>query len=332
MASTVLSDVNFQSEIFKDTVAGEFTTRLGLLDGLMMEAPDSLISPDTTGYTVAIPKFQALSGDSVQITSSTSTTINNVPDYKDVGVWVEREKAWGVDQALKFIAGKDATRAVAQMVAGYLARETQRIKTKVLAGVFASALASSHSSGDSGTTINFAGIMDAKNKLGDNDDFLSSIVMHSKVKNDAVKNKVAEAVDTAGPQTYDSGNLIRIAGMGVYVTDALAAVAGVYSSYLGQKGSLIYKFRNRQDNQLNNANIVRLGNMATLELNRESKTAGGQDELILRFSLLVHVPGVKWDTTSVASNPTDAQLATGSNWAKVANDDKLIKLVEYKSA
>ena len=67
-----------------------------------------------------------------------------------------------------------------------------------------------------------------------------------------------------------------------------------------------------------------------MELVRDSATAGGVDGLIFRMSVLVHIPGVQWNGT-VASNPTDAQLATGANWTKIAPDDKLIKLVQYKS-
>ena len=117
MAASQLTDINYQSEFFKETVKGRFTHKLGLVQGIMMEAPESVISSNEMGHTVSIPQWKALSGDSVQITSSTTTTIEAMQDFKNVGVWVEREKAWGVADVLNYIAGKDAGVALGDMIA-----------------------------------------------------------------------------------------------------------------------------------------------------------------------------------------------------------------------
>lgn len=335
MASTILTDVNFQSQAFKDTMLGEFTDRLGFLtSGVLVEAPDQIISSDDKGYTVAIPKWNTLSGDSVQITTSTTTSINNLTDYKDVGVWVEREKAWGADQMLSVVAGKDATEEIARQLGQYGAIEMHRIALKVLAGVFATELATTHSTGATytGATISTDAVIAAKQLLGDNFDVLSAIIMNSKVHSDAVKNQmVTFPAGNVGNESFRSGTAGTILGLTPTVTDKLAAVASVYSSYISAPGSMLYKLRNRVTNRMTNANVYKIGAFE-VELNREAKTGGGQDELILRFSGLAHVPGVAYVTTSVASNPTDAQLATGSNWDKVASDDKLIRIVELKTA
>jgi len=331
MASTILTDVNFQSQVFKDTMLGEFTDRLGLLSsGLMVEAPESVVSSNDRGYTVAIPHWNTLSGDSVQITTSTSTTINNLTDYKDVGVWVEREKAWGADQMVSVVAGKDPTEEIARQLGMYGAIEVHRIALKALTGVFTTALASTHSYNGSGDVINPDAIVAAKLLLGDNSDMLKVIVMNSKVEADALKAKIL-TYDNGGVDSYATGKVGNLLGLIPTISDKLAAVSNVYSSFIAAQGAMIYKLRNRVTNRFTNANQYKIGQFE-VELNREAKTAGGQDELILRFSALTHVPGVAWQTGSVASNPTDAQLATGSNWSKVATDDKLIRIVELKTA
>lgn len=334
MASTILTDVNFDSQVFKDTMLGEFTDRLGLLTaGILVEAPENVVSVNDRGYTVAIPKWNTLSGDSVQITSSTTTSINNFTDYLDVGIWVEREKAWGSDQMVAVVAGKDPTEEIARQLGTYGAIEVHRIALKVLTGVFDTALASTHSTGStySGDIINPEGVIAAKQLLGDNADMLKAIVMNSKVHSDAVKDKLV-TYDNGGAVTYNTGSIGNLLGLVPVVSDKLAAVSSVYSSYIGALGSMIYKLRNRVAQRFTNSNTYKIGQFE-VELNREAKTGGGQDELILRFSALAHVPGVKFDTTGgVTSNPTDAQLATGSNWSKVATDDKLIRLVQLKTA
>ncbi len=332
MASTILTDVNFQSQVFKDTMLGEFTDRLGLLTaGILAEAPEQVISANDRGYTVAIPKWNTLSGDSVQVTSSTTTTINNFTDYKDIGVWVEREKAWGSDQMVAVVAGKDPTEEIARQLGTYGAIEMHKIALKVLAGVFDTALATTHSTGAtySGDIISPEAIIAAKQLLGDNNDLLRAIVMNSKVQSDAIKEKIL-TYDNGGAVTYNTGNTGNLLGLTPVVSDKLAAVSGVYSSYIGALSSMIYKLRNRPTQRFTNANTYKIGQFE-VELNREAKTAGGQDELIMRWSGLAHVPGVQWNGT-VATNPTDAQLATGANWTKVATDDKLIRLVELKRA
>ena len=117
--STVLTDVNFLSQPFKSTLAGEFTHRLELFNSLLANG-NGYINPDP-GYTQAIPKWNTLSGNSVPITSVLTTPINNLSYFLDVGIWMEREKAWGADEILKTVAGqdKDVTQEVARQMAQY---------------------------------------------------------------------------------------------------------------------------------------------------------------------------------------------------------------------
>jgi hypothetical protein len=331
MARTKLSDVNFQSNVFKDTLDGEFTNKLQISNGILAEAPEELISP-VAGYTQEIPKWNTISGSTVPITTSLTTSYNQLTDYTDKCIWMEREVAWSAEQMLMTVAGtdKDATEQTARQLGTYLALEVQRLSLKVIDGVFATALASSHVKSDNGNTINIEGVEAARLLLGDSKKDLNNIIMHSKVESDALIAKIL-TYDKSTVDSYVSGNSGNVLGMTPFVDDDLTPTDGLYTSLIGTKGAIVYKFRPRPQTRLNNANIVRLGNNVDLELYRASETAGGLDNIILRFSIAIHVPGVKWDTTGgVASNPTDAQLATGANWSKVA-PTKLIRLVQYKS-
>lgn len=330
MASTILTDVNFQSETFAMQMQAAFTHKLELLNsGAMLPLPEELVSSNSTGYTVAIPRWNVLSGDSEQITSSSTTTVNNLTDIKDIAAWVEREKGWGADTMVSIVAGKDVTAEVARQIGEYWAGEVHKSMVSTLTGVTATALASTHVYDGSPNVISKNAVIAAKAKLGDNQDKLTLAIMNSAVYNDALREQILTETPYAD-QLAQTGAVGFLLGMRTFQSDLLTATAGVYPTYLLAPGSLAYKFRNRPKNSLSNANVfsVNFGNLIIdIELNRVTKTAGGQDEIITRASYLTHVPGIQFDGT-VASNPTNAQLATGTTWTKVQTDNKLIPVVQ----
>lgn len=332
MARTALTDVNFQSSVFKKTMQAVWLQRLAILNGLMVEAPDQMVDPNSTGTLIEMPRWNMIDGTWQSITTSLSTTYNKVTDYLDKAVWVEREVAFQAEQIVKMIAGsdKDATIAVAEQLGNFMAKTLNGLGISVLTGAFASTLLSSHVySVDSAVEINVKGLVKAKQKLGDHGNMLNAIMMHSKVEADALSEKIL-TYDKSVVDSYKTGQVGSLLNMTPFVDDLLVPSGAVYNNYLGAKGGIIYKFRKRQQSAYTNANIVNVG-MVEMELVRESTTAGGVDGLIIRFSGLVHIPGVQWNGT-VVSNPTDAQLATGANWTKVAPDDRMIPLVLYKCA
>lgn len=338
MASTNLSNIDFNSSTWKDIFAGEFTDRLGFLtSGAMVSVNDNMISPDDKGYTVTIPHWNTLSGDTDVITSSLSTTTNSLATYKDIGVWCEREKAFGADQLIKVVSGADPAAEIARQLSQYVANEVHKQAMSTLAGVFSVELGTTHSTGSTyiGSTIDIDGVLSAKQKLGDNQDQLTIALMNSKVYQDAMRDKlITNPVVNVSGEMFRSGVIGSLLGMTPVMTDKLTATASVYPSYFCAPGALIYKFRNRPASIQSNANITRInagGIIADIELYRNSTYAGGQDILIMRYSAVTHVPGVQYDGSGTSSNPTNAQLATAANWTKVATDNKLIKIVELKT-
>lgn len=329
MARSKLSDVNFQSSAFASTMQTAITHKLGILNGMMVEAPDEIVSPQSKGYTVSIPKFNRLSGTWQVISTSLTTSYNSLADYLDIGVWCEREIAFQAEQILKTVAGndKDVTLAVAQMLGDFVAQALNASGMSVLTGIFATELATSHNYGDGSAKISAPLIVAGKQKLGDNADRLTNIILNSKVMADAVTDRLT--YDVRGLSVQDSGSITSLLGMNPFQTDLLVPSGTTYYSYMCEPGAMIYKFRERPPMAYTNANIIKVGNI-DLELVRDSETAGGLDGLIIRYSGLVHVPGVQWDGT-VASNPTEAQLATGTSWTKVAPDDKLIPIVQLST-
>jgi len=250
MASTILTDVNFQSEVFARQMQAAFTHKLELLNsGAMLPLPEELVSSNSTGYTVAIPRWNVLSGDSEQITTSSSPTVNNLTDIKDIGAWVEREKVWGADTMVSAIAGKDVTTAVASMIGEYWAKETHASMISTLTGTMTTALSSTHVYNASPNVISKSAVISARAKLGDNQDRLTLAIMNSSVYNDALREQILTETPYAD-QVTQSGAVGFLLGAKTFQSDLLTATAGVYPTYLLAPGSLVYKFRNRAKNSL----------------------------------------------------------------------------------
>lgn len=73
-----------------------------------------------------------------------------------------------------------------------------------------------------------------------------------------------------------------------------------------------------------------LAGLVGTEIHRDPLKGLGDNALIQRKQFVLHPLGVKWTESSVAGvSPTNAEIATGDNWEKVALD-KNIALCEYK--
>lgn len=337
MASTVLADIDFNSNYYTSIMEGAYNHRLAMLtSGVLGEVPENILSSQTKGEFANIPMFDTLSGDSVQITTSSSTTVNNLASFNSVSAWVNREKAWGADQIIKVVSGQDVAEEIMRQIGEYWANEVHKNMIVCLGGSMATALASTHSTGATyaGATINLDGGIAAKQLLGDNQDQLKAVFWNSKVGSDALKDKIVDVLKYSDGSTmgYDSGIVNVFLGATAYQTDKLTATASVYPTYFAAPGTLVYKFREFSSSTQTNSNVTNVsagGLKIQVEKHRVALTAGGQDVLISRASFLTHVMGTAWDVS--ISNPTNAQLATGSNWSKTATDDKYIKVAELKT-
>jgi hypothetical protein len=151
--------------------------------------------------------------------------------------------------------------------------------------------------------------------LGEKMTDLTGIVMHSKVFGDALKDGLAnyQATNELINGIYRTGMIPYMMGKKVWLNDAMcAATASVYPTYLvgGQPWYIGFQ-RNIE-----------------FETARAAYTAGGTDDLLVRYHYCPHIKGVSYTGTDM--NATAAQLATTTNWTQTALD-KNIKLVQLKT-
>jgi len=311
MAATTLSNIDFQDEAFLDFVAAQIPDKVEFLtSGILVQNNDSMIT-NQVGQFANIPNYNKIDGDVERLTAATDLTVNALTTYKDRGVWLEIGKAWGAEDWTRWVTGADPMGEIASQVTNYFSRQLQTIYLNHLTGIFGSALSSSHSTGAtySGAKIDEDAVAGAKLKLGDNMSKLQRGILNSKVLQDAVNRKIAN-YDLAG-DTFQSGNIASLMGMNVFADDGLTATASVYPSYFAAPGASFYSIRE-----------------FNLDTDKDILKAGGTEYLRLRASVLIHTPGVQYNSSTV--NPTNAQLATSGNWTKVA-ENKNIPIVQLKT-
>lgn len=326
----VLTDFNFNAEAFQDTLQAELVDKLAFQSSGILSDGSSLIDRSAKGQFVDVPQFETLADDMTQVVSATDIDVNDFADYKMRGVWVEREAAWGIESLVQTITGKDPLGEIARQIATKVAKTIQTTAINVLNGIFAVELASTHSTGTtySGAKADYTSILGAKQLLGDSQMKLNKAIANSKVVSDLVALNMAQFPNTAlATQAAISGTLPMIAGMQTWMEDAITAVSSVYSTYFSAPGQLLYVVGDWNRRDLN-GNPVRSAGI-DVEYSRKPQTGGGQDLIYVRVKYLVHPAGMQYN--SATANPTDAQLATGSNWTKVVDDDRKIRIVEMKT-
>lgn len=339
MAKLTLNDLTnaFQSITWRAVLTGEFLKTLTFFgSGFLTDASDMM---NGTGTHSNMPQWTVDLTDPTAIAyNSTLTPGAQGAPYIDRFAWMELEKAWSAQDLIKTVAGKDydSIDEVARHIGQYWAYQLQKRAINVLKGAFTTALATSHSTGAAyaAATIGNAGIIAARQKLGDFKKMLSIMLMNSAVYSDAVRNNLVtpsaelQAGDGVAGEAFRSGTPGRILGMQPYEDDDIEAVSTVYSTYMGGPRSMVYALRPREKAALDGGIYASTSNNIDLELVRDAYTAGGVNTLITRVSCAVHLPGVQF-SDSVA-NPSLSDLATGSNWTKVA-PNKSIKVVELKT-
>jgi hypothetical protein len=155
--------------------------------------------------------------------------------------------------------------------------------------------------------------LDAIHTLGDSEDGLAAVAVHSDTYNLMRKQDLIDFLHVS-----DQGQPIpTYMGKQVIVQDeGLAGESGVYTSYIFGKGSVAYAEKAPKN---------------PVEPWRDPLQFGGLDYLVQRRQFVLHVRGVKWAPTvaTALSTPNNTELATAANWTRVY-DNKLIKLVSFK--
>ena len=311
MAATRIANIIVPT-VFNSYVI-ERTAALSALyqSGIVVANPELDALASQGGKLVNMPFWKDLSGDSEVLSDSGSLTVNNITSGQDIAVLLARGKAWGANGLAKFLSGDDPMRAIGDLVAGYWAREDQKVMLKTLEGIFGASslsdLVSDISSG-TGDAACFTGstFIDAHQKLGDNKVKLTAIMMHSATEASLAKQGLITTM-----MDKDGSTLVRtFMSKRVIVDDNCPVSDSVYTSYIFGEGAIGY-------------------GVGAVETDTDKDILANDEILVNRKYYLLHPRGVKFTSSSVAgSSPTNTELATSANWERVY-EVKNIRIVKF---
>ncbi|WP_317119897.1 major capsid protein, partial [Clostridium neonatale] len=142
--------------------------------------------------------------------------------------------------------------------------------------------------------------------MGDAKDKLTGVIMHSATETQLRKNNLIQT-------ELDSNNkpISLFMEKRVIIDDSCPTSVGEYTTYLFGEGA------------------IGLGNGgAPVPTETDRDSLAGDDILINRKHYILHPRGVKWIGSAAGSSPTNAELATGTNWSRVY-EDKAIRMVKF---
>ncbi|MGE5509943.1 MAG: major capsid protein [Bacteroidota bacterium] len=268
------------------------------------------------GTTVHMPYFNDLEGDDEVVDDTEDLTVAGITTSQDIAAKLYRAKPFGASDLSGDLAGSDPVKAIATRFAEYWVRREQEILIAACSGALSAASMASNVldiSGLSGSAANFdpASFIDAQAMLGDHQDMLSGVAVHSRTY---TAMKKADLIEEIRPS--DGGDPIPVYQGKVLIVDDKMPYnpsTGIFTTYIFGQGAIGY---------------VQSNPKVPVEVVREALKGGGQDIIVQRRMLVMHPRGVKWIGTPVKQTPSNAELAVGSNWTRCF-DAKNVRIVKF---
>ncbi|WP_061334252.1 major capsid protein [Clostridium botulinum] len=316
---TKLSDV-IVPELFNPYVVNRTMEKSALVQsGIIVNNSEFDNLASQASPLINMPFFEYLTGESEQIIEDTDLEAAKITSNKDVAAILRRAKMWSATDLSAALAGKDPMAAIGELVSGFWTRDMQKELIAILKGIFLSTsmknnLLDISAMAEGAAKWSASAFIDAQQMLGDAQELLTGVMMHSAVKSELKKQNLIQTIRPSDSAEFDVYQDKR-----VIVDDGCPVdVGGVYTTYLFGQGALA----------LGNGNPV--GFIPT-ETDRDKKKGSGVDYLINRKTMILHPRGVKFTNAKVAKveGPSRAELQEKTNWERVY-EPKQIRIVAFK--
>lgn len=239
-----------------------------------------------------------------------------------------RVKKWGATAMARVLAGADPVQAILDQVENYWYDKMQANLFSSIQGVVADNIA--NDDGDMVYDVTEIGdgkissetIIDTNFLMGDKFNEITAIAMHSKPYATLVKNNLIDfkedSIQNVGFGTY-LGKSVILDDYHTSTTETINEVeTTVYWNIMFKNGAFGYAESFE-------------GYMPT-EVDRNADRSGGETYLHSRRVFALHPAGFDWTEASVAKKfPTNAELATASNWDRVYSSVKNTGFVVCKT-
>lgn len=330
MAGTKLADI-IVPELFNPYVINKTMEKSALLQsGIITNSSEFDTLASQASPLVNMPFFDDLTGESEQIIEDVDLADNKITSNKDVAAIIRRAKMWSATDLSAAMAGTDPMAAIGSLVSGFWARDMQKELIALLKGIFGTYTPSGGSattplssnlldiSASTGNAAKWSGnaFIDAQQLLGDAQELLTGVMMHSAVKSELKKQNLIQTIRPSDSPEFDVYQDKRvIVDDGCPVTGSGAS--SIFTTYLFGAGAIA----------LGNGSPV---GFVPTEVDRDKKKGSGVDYLINRRTSILHPRGVKFTNASVAKTegPSRLELAKAENWLPVYNS-KQIRIVAF---
>lgn len=312
MAETKIADV-IQPELFADYVIDETTEKSEIMFGGVIENDSRLNELVTGGGTIlTMPQWNDLGGKSQVLSDSSPLEVQNITSKSILATLLIRGNAWGSNELAGALAGDDPMKAIASRVADWWVRDEKSNILSILKGIFLADSMADLKLDKSSAKIDANMVLDAKQLMGDASNELEMIYMHSAVFTELQKQNVIQFIPVAESKIQIPTYL----GYRVIMDDSAPVADDVYTTYLLSRGCI-----------KRGTGIP--ATLTPVETDRDSLQS--VDLLINRQAKVFHPRGISWigGGKIAGATPTDAELATGTNWELKA-DKKKVGIVELK--
>lgn len=327
----LFGSVPYIPELFLGYQQEELTTKNAFIRSGILTTNSAIQAEfDKGGRTIDLPFFGDLSGDDEVIDDTQSLTPAEMAGDYQTGVRLQRAKAWKASDLAAELSGADPMQAIARSTGRFWTTKMQTTLLKVMEAQFGTGgpLESSHVYGGNSTANGPGAFIQGIAKLGDSGNQLRMMAMHSAVYYDLTGIDLSQSGAFAISQidtriSEESPEFETYLRRGVIVDDSLPVSAGtgtggtdVYTSYLFAPGCLAYATAPTKN---------------PVETDRDKLNSSGIDYLVNRMQYMIHPNGMRWIGTAAKASPSNAELATPTNWEKVFVDNKNIKMVAVKT-
>jgi hypothetical protein len=323
LADVIYGPLFLPSTIQRTTVLSSIRT-----SGIAVDDPDVSRFAQSIGDIMEMPFWTDIDGDSNVGSDDPDdiATPEQIVQGEDIARKIRRNIGFRAANLVAALLTEDPLSVISQLIAEYWVREEQKILGKILQGVFGAATmagnkldVATETLGDTNVFFSPDTASDAYALLGDRGTELTAIMMHSRV----YWNLVAARALTVGRDPVTGQEFNEWEGKRVIVNDQLPRTAGStsgykYTSYLFGQGALAYA-----------ECVGAAGPKRPVEVYSQPQQGGGEgiETVWYRRHFVLHPRGVKFTSASVAGkSPTDAELATQSNWIRVY-DPKNVRIV-----
>lgn len=318
---TKLSDV-IVPEVFNPYFR-ELSTRTNALIASGIVAPLAELNGlrGRGGDAINMPFWQSLDEDAQLIDDTENLEVRRVNSGQDVGVLNARALVYGGTDLAAALAGSDPMDAIAQGLAENWQKVWNRQLFSTLNGAMGAladesptaynSLDISELPGES-AVIGGSSFIDAAYTLGDRQDRITAVAMHSHTAAELAKQGLIEFIrDSEGVLLYRTFMDKR-----VIVDDAMAPVDGVYTTYLFGDGAIGYAEGDVK---------------VPVATDRDELKNGGEEFIVQRRHYLLHPRGIRWTPGGgipAKATPSNTELANKANWTRVY-EPKNIRIAKF---